>query len=596
MMNVQKRQDRLERITSLSVKSWETATGLQASRMKKNAHVNMGWGRIIFGQTFTDSRALFDVICREGSKQRDITLYLRDPHVLLAMGPDQLFMDPSHTYRLWFHDYRPGRIRWPAFTLRRISQKTDAEAINRIYRSRKMVNADPEFYLERSSSKLCTYVVAEDLMNGRIIGTVTGLDHVEAFNDPENGSSLWCLAVDPQANAPGVGEALVRHLAEHYLARGRNYMDLSVMHDNAQAIALYEKLGFQRVPVFCIKRKNQINESFFSVSTPEENLNPYATIIIDEARRRGIRVEVVDEDHNLFRLSHGGRSILCKESLTELTSAIAMSRCDDKRLTQNVLRNANLKVPQQYPANLKDMNKNKVTLKKLNQVVVKPARGEQGNGISVDIRTPDELEKAIQWAGEYCPDVIIESYSQGEDLRLIVIDKKMIAAAVRRPPVIVGTGQHTILELIEKYNRRRAAATQGESAIPLDGETRRCIRLAGYELDHILPAEKKVNVRKTANLHTGGTIEDVTEGIHPALARAAERAAVALDIPVTGLDMIVPDLKKPDYTIIEANERPGLANHEPQPTAERFVDLLFPETAAAAGNTKKVKSESPRHR
>jgi D-alanine-D-alanine ligase-like ATP-grasp enzyme len=96
----------------------------------------------------------------------------------------------------------------------------------------------------------------------------------------------------------------------------------------------------------------------------------------------------------------------------------------------------------------------------------------------------------------------------------------------------------------------------------------------------VIPAEEKIKVRKTANLHTGGTIDDVTELIHPALSEAAEKASKSLDIPVTGLDMIVPDLKKSEHVIIEANERPGLANHEPQPTAERFVDLLFPQTAA----------------
>ena len=37
--------------------------------------------------------------------------------------------------------------------------------------------------------------------------------------------------------------------------------------------------------------------------------------------------------------------------------------------------------------------------------------------------------------------------------------------------------------------------------------------------------------------------------------------------------------------IHEANARPGLANHEPQPTAERFVDLLFPLTVPAAART-----------
>ena len=72
----------------------------------------------------------------------------------------------------------------------------------------------------------------------------------------------------------------------------------------------------------------------------------------------------------------------------------------------------------------------------------------------------------------------------------------------------------------------------------------------------------------------------MTADLSPALAQAACKAARALDIPVTGLDFLVPDVKASDYVIIEANERPGLANHEPQPTAERFVDLLFPQTAA----------------
>ncbi|MDJ0872735.1 MAG: N-acetylglutaminylglutamine synthetase, partial [Gammaproteobacteria bacterium] len=102
---------------------------------------------------------------------------------------------------------------------------------------------------------------------------------------------------------------------------------------------------------------------------------------------------------------------------------------------------------------------------------------------------------------------------------------------------------------------------------------------AGYSLESVLPENERLVVRKTANLHTGGTIHDVTDKLHPTLRTAAIDAARALDIPVTGLDLIVPATDGPDYAIIEANERPGLANHEPQPTAERFIDLLFPQTA-----------------
>ena len=102
---------------------------------------------------------------------------------------------------------------------------------------------------------------------------------------------------------------------------------------------------------------------------------------------------------------------------------------------------------------------------------------------------------------------------------------------------------------------------------------------AGLQMTDILPEGRVLQVRKTANLHTGGTIHDVTDIMHPALVDAAVRAARAIEIPVVGLDLLVPKLDGPDYVIIEANERPGLANHEPQPTAQRFVDLLFPQTA-----------------
>ena len=89
-------------------------------------------------------------------------------------------------------------------------------------------------------------------------------------------------------------------------------------------------------------------------------------------------------------------------------------------------------------------------------------------------------------------------------------------------------------------------------------------------------------MRRTANLHTGGTIEDTTAETHPRLIEAAIRAARAIGIPVTGIDLMVKSPREPDHVFIEANERPGLANHEPQPTAERFIDLLFPLSLPAS--------------
>lgn len=570
------RHYRIERDRAPSIQSWKRPSEREAEQFPSDAVVDCGWGRLVFAHTFSDNVKLAHTLCGEKPGQRDIAMYLGDPHVVISIAPQELFLDPSHTFRLWLDRYQPGASSTNGFITRKLLSLQDAKLINDIYSKRHMVTLDPAFAWAQRNSRVLTYAVAEDCASGRIIGTVTGIDHAVAFDDPENGSSLWCLAVDPQATQPGVGEALVRFLAEHYQARGRAFMDLSVMHDNHQAIALYEKLGFVRVPVFALKHKNPINEPLFIAPALEAELNPYALIIVNEARRRGIAVEVLDEEQNYFALSFGGRTILCRESLSELTTAVAMSICDDKRVTSRLLAKVGLCVPQQRTA--ASQQENEAFLAEHKCIVVKPARGEQGAGVSVDIREPKALALAIERAQTIDADVILERLIEGEDLRIIVINYEVVAAAVRKPPQVIGTGRHTIAKLIEKQSRRRSAATGGESRIPLDQETRRCVNAAGYSLDTILPEGEALTVRATANLHTGGTIHDVTARLHPALGQAATEAARVINIPVVGLDFVVPRVDGEEYAIIEANERPGLANHEPQPTAERFIDLLFPQT------------------
>ncbi|GMG83560.1 N-acetylglutaminylglutamine synthetase [Paralimibaculum aggregatum] len=547
---------------------------------KADAVVDCGWGRLIFGHTFGRAEDLVNALRAEGPDRRDIAFYVPDPQVALALAPQEIFLDPSVTFRLDFTTYRVARKRRQGFSIRRLTTRADAEAVNRIYAERGMVTVAPDFFWSHRDARTLTVLVAEDAESGEILGTVMGVDHARAFDDPERGSSLWCLAVSAKAPFAGIGESLVRRLAEQFQARGAAHMDLSVLHDNEQAIALYEKLGFRRVQVYALKRKNQINEKLFVGKAENEGLNPYAAIIVDEARRRGIGVEVFDAAAGLFRLSYGGRAVRCRESLSEFTSAVAMSICDDKRVTSRLVRAAGVAVPAQVEAG--DAAANAAFLAEHGSVVVKPARGEQGTGVAAGLTTEAELAAAVARAREVCADVLIEQCFEGEDLRLIVIDYRVVAAAMRRPARIVGDGVTPVSRLIEAQSRRRAAATGGESRIPLDAETERCIAAAGYGMDSVLEAGQELTVRKTANLHTGGTIVDVTSETHPALIDAAIRAARAIEIPVTGIDLMVKSPRRAEYVFIEANERPGLANHEPQPTAERFVDLLFPLSIPAS--------------
>jgi len=555
----------------------ETVARHQPTPTASDVVLDCGWGRLLFAQTFGDGEALLDELLRERQGRRDIAFYVDDPHVLLSRRPQQVFLDPSHTYRLDLDGALPGEGETP-FTIRPLESARDAEAVNRCYAQRGMVEVEQHFLLSRRGDERYLHLVACDEATGEVLGTITGIDHAAVFADPEGGSSLWCLAVDGQAPYPGIGVALVLDLARRLQQRGRAFVDLSVLYDNAEAIALYEKLGFYHVQRFTLKTRNSINEKLYIGPPPEEGLNPYARIIVDEARRRGIAVEVLDAEGGFFRLTHGGRSLVCRESLSELTTAVAMSRCDDKAVTHRLLAAEGLKVPAQRRAG--SAEENAAFLAEHGRVVVKPLRGEQGQGVAVDLRTPEEVEAAVAAARQHCETVLLERFVEGQDLRIICIGFKVVAAAVRRPAEVTGTGRHSLAELIEKQSRRREAATQGESRIPLDEETERCVAAAGYDMDSVLPEGEALVVRKAANLHTGGTIHDVTDQLHPQLVQAATRAARALDIPVVGFDFLVPSPREPDYVIIEANERPGLANHEPAPTAQRFVDLLFPHLAS----------------
>ena len=540
--------------------------------------VHCGWGRLLIGHTFPDPGTLAEALLNEQPGERDIALYVAAPQQVLAQSPQQLFLDPSDTLRLWFTDYRPSTRVFRGFRIRRAQSEADWNAINTLYQSRSMLPVDPALLTSRHEGGP-VYWMAEDEDSGAVIGSVMGLNHCTAFNDPESGSSLWCLAVDPLCSRPGVGEVLVRHLVEHFMSRGLSYLDLSVLHDNAQAKNLYGKLGFRTLSTFAIKRKNGINQPLFLGPGPEAGLNPYASILVEEAYKRGIDVQIDDACAGLFTLSHGGRRIRCRESLSDLTSAISMSLCQDKCLTHKVLSQAGLNVPSQQLAGNADDNL--AFLEQHTRVVVKPVGGEQGNGVAVDLDSIEHVQLAIEAARAFDSRVLLESFHEGLDLRIVVIGFEVVAAAIRRPAQVTGDGQHSIQRLIEAQSRRRQAATGGESRIALDAETLRAVQAAGYEYDSILPAGQVLAVRRTANLHTGGCLEDVTGVLHPVLADAAIRAARALDIAVVGLDLMVPAADQPDYVFIEANERAGLANHEPQPTAERFIDLLFPHSQPA---------------
>ena len=151
--------------------------------------------------------------------RRDICIYAREPHVLVARAPAELFIDPSHTYRLRFAGRRSGaadvRVHGAHAGGRRRRRRDEP----RLRALRDGARAGRRHLGQPPHRDPVDYLVAVRDDDGTVVGTVTGVDHKRLFSDPENGSSLWTLAVDPTASLPGVGAALTRALAAIYRDR-----------------------------------------------------------------------------------------------------------------------------------------------------------------------------------------------------------------------------------------------------------------------------------------------------------------------------------------------------------------------------------------
>ncbi len=290
----------------------------------------------------------------------------------------------------------------------------------------------------------------------------------------------------------------------------------------------------------------------------------YVQIIIDEAVRRGVRVEVLDAGHGeLLLVAPDGRRTTVRASLSEQTSAVAAWRCQDKDATRRVLTAAGIRVPRGRLATFDDGDEE--FLADVGQLVVKPVEGQTGDGVTVGVRDAEHLATAIAQAREHGPDILLEERVVGDDLRVMVIGGEVVAAAVRTPATVTGDGDHTIGELV----------ADGDLPVEPD-EATAAVADQQLDMDDVPGPDDGVALSTVANVHRGGSIDDVTDRLSDELRAVCVEAADAIGIPVAGVDLMVPDVTGTEYAVIEVNERPGLANHEPHPVVQRWFDVVLP--------------------
>jgi len=201
-------------------------------------------------------------------------------------------------------------------------------------------------------------------------------------------------------------------------------------------------------------------------------------------------------------------------------------------------------------------------------IVVKPLNNDRGEGVFSNLSSQAELISAFEKAVKFSQNIIVQQHVQGEDYRLLVVNGKCLVATRRDPAAVIGDGQHSVRELIDIANqdpRRGDSHRSYLMKLSLDEIALEVLEQQGVNSDSIPAAGDRVYLRQIANFSTGGTVEDVTDRVHPDNALLAVRAARAIGLNIAGVDLLISDIERSwremKGHIIEVNGGPGLRLH-----------------------------------
>lgn len=316
-------------------------------------------------------------------------------------------------------------------------------------------------------------------------------------------------------------------------------------------------------------------------------LGPSTAALVEAARQRGIPVMRIG-DGSLVQLGWGAAQTRLNATTTSKTSCVSVDIACDKWMTKMFLEEIGVPTPQ--GRRVWSPEEAVAAAEELGfPVVVKPMYGNHGNGVFLSLETKEAVIEAFKKAQAINEEVLVEKQVLGSDYRLLVVGEEVVAAAHRIPACVVGDGTRTIAELVDAVNQDPNRGTGHE--LPLTKLTLDAVSLAVLQEKGLSPASvpkagEVVYLRRTANLSTGGTAEDVTDRVHPEIKAMAVRAARTIGLDIAGIDIVAQDITKPlaesGAMVIEVNASPGLRMHlypqkgQPRDVAGLIVNYLFP--------------------
>ena len=331
----------------------------------------------------------------------------------------------------------------------------------------------------------------------------------------------------------------------------------------------------------------EVRDEFIRYAQRRE-FGPSTASLVRAAEHRDIPWLRLNE-YSLVQFGQGRYQQRIQATTTGSTSNIAVELAGDKEETNGILRDLGLPVPRQVLART-PAEAVRAAERIGFPVVVKPLSGNHGRGVAINLKNAEDVEVGFEKAREHGRTVIVESYIEGFDHRLLVIDGRLVAAAKRVPGHVVGDGEHTIEQLVAIVNadpRRGVGHEKVLTRLEFDHQAERLLKKLGYDRSTVPPKGEIVYLRSTANLSTGGTAIDVTDIIHPDNREMAIRAINAIGLDIGGVDFLTRDIsasyRETGGAICEVNAGPGFRMHvapsegTPRDVAGPVIDMLFPE-------------------
>ncbi len=331
------------------------------------------------------------------------------------------------------------------------------------------------------------------------------------------------------------------------------------------------------VPAAVAQVRDQVDDCYLGPST--------ACIVAAATDRRIPHIRL--NEGNLVQLGHGARQRRIWTAETEHTSAIAEGIASEKDLTKSLLKSCGVPVPEgeivQSPEQAWTAAQD-IGL----PVVVKPSDGNHGRGVSLDLKTREEVEAAYHVAEQHGSEVLVERFVRGHEHRLLVVGGRVVAAARGETAWVTGDGRSSVVELVDaQLNTDPRRGVNEEFPLNLvESRTDEAVVLElqrqGLTPDAVPAAGRQVLIQRNGNVAI-----DCTDQVHPEVDHAVSLAARVVGLDIAGVDVVAEDISRPlqaqGGAVVEVNAGPGLLMHlkpaegAPRPVGRAIVDHLFPE-------------------